>query len=170
MAVTQQDCELIYRACMDNKVVLSVCHVMRYTTANIKIKQLVSSGIIGDVVNIQHCEPVGYFHFAHSFVRGNWRKNESTFSLLSKSCHDIDIIRYWMGSDVDCTAIHSFGSLNHFRMHLLKQLLSLVLTGGFESLLSHSLVFSAENARLNKCVVSLTQNSHPMNHHICTNN
>ncbi|KAM3921674.1 putative oxidoreductase YteT isoform 2-T2 [Leptodactylus fuscus] len=114
MAVTPEDCCEIVNACKENGVILAVGHVMRYHPVSRKVKELLDSGVIGDIVHIQHMEPVGYWHFAHSFVRGNWRnEEESTFSLLAKSCHDIDLICYWMGSQ-RCVKVSSFGTLSHF--------------------------------------------------------
>ena len=37
----------------------AVCHVLRYFSPCIKIKEIIDSGLIGDVVNINHIEPVG---------------------------------------------------------------------------------------------------------------
>ena len=114
MAPNEADCLRIAQAVRETKVLFAVCHVMRYTAYTQALKNLVVSGLIGDVVSLQHLEPVGYWHQAHSFVRGNWRnEKESSFMLLSKSCHDLDWIRYIMGDK--CLSVSSFGALKHFK-------------------------------------------------------
>lgn len=114
MAPTEAECQRIVQAALDNKVLFAVCHVMRYTSYTQALKTFIDSGAIGEVVSIQHLEPVGYWHQAHSFVRGNWRNSqESSFMLLAKSCHDVDWIRYIMGEP--CLSVSSFGSLKHFK-------------------------------------------------------
>ncbi|XP_029012936.1 uncharacterized protein zgc:154075 isoform X2 [Betta splendens] len=115
MATTAVDCTAIVEACIQNGVMLSVGHVLRYDPVIVKIKELLDAGVIGDVIHIQHLEPVGFYHFAHSFVRGNWRNEaESSFALLSKSCHDIDLIHHWAGAR-RCLKVSSFGSVSHFK-------------------------------------------------------
>ena len=77
MAVTEPDCREITAACQSNGVYLAVCHVLRYFPPAVKIKEIIDSGAIGSVMTINHTENVGYWHFAHSFVRGNWRNEDS---------------------------------------------------------------------------------------------
>lgn len=114
MAPDPESCQQIVDAALANNIIFAVCHVMRYTNYTQRLKQLVTSGLIGDIVSVQHLEPVGYWHYAHSFVRGNWRNEaESSFMLLAKSCHDIDWLRYIIGRR--CVQVSSFGSLSHFR-------------------------------------------------------
>ena len=91
-----------------------VCHVMRYTKFFEKIKSIISEGGIGDIVSIQAIENVGYWHYAHSFVRGNWRSKQTTSPMiLQKSCHDMDLFVWLTGRK--CISLNSYGSLKYFR-------------------------------------------------------
>ena len=114
MAPDEKGCKEITKAVLSKKIIFAVGHVLRYTRYTQKLKSIIDSGFIGDVMSIQRLEPVGYWHQAHSFVRGNWRnEKESSFMLLTKSCHDLDWIRYVIGKK--CKTVSSFGSLTHFR-------------------------------------------------------
>jgi len=114
MATTENDCVRIVDAVERAGVILAVCHVMRYTPYTRALKALVEAGRIGDIVNVQHLEPVGWWHQAHSYVRGNWRReDESTFMLMAKSCHDLDWLRHVVGRP--WARVSSFGGLTHFR-------------------------------------------------------
>ncbi|MBB1494568.1 Gfo/Idh/MocA family oxidoreductase [Propioniciclava sp. MC1595] len=113
MALTAEDCRAIARAATASDRLFAVCHVLRYTRYTRLVRRLIAEGAIGEPVSMQHLEPVGWFHFAHSFVRGNWR-NEATSSpfLLAKCTHDLDWMAHVMGTTV--ARVASFGSLRHF--------------------------------------------------------
>ena len=113
MATTEADCRAIAATRRETGRILAVCHVMRYSNYAQTMKRLLEAGLIGDLTHIQHVEPIGYWHFAHSYVRGNWRcEDQSSPALLATCCHDLDILRYWMGQR--CRRVSSFGSLLHF--------------------------------------------------------
>ena len=91
-----------------------VCHVLRYTAFYNTLKALLDSGRIGRVVHILASENVGYWHQAHSFVRGNWRSASQTSPMiLQKSCHDLDILSWLTGQR--CVSLSSVGSNTLFR-------------------------------------------------------
>ena len=91
-----------------------VCHVLRYTVFYNTLKDLIQSGRIGDVVTICANENVGYWHQAHSFVRGNWRNSQETSPMiLQKSCHDMDILTWLVGKR--CKSVSSIGSTHLFK-------------------------------------------------------
>ena len=114
MAPDEKSCRAITKAVLSNDIIFALGHVLRYTRYTQKLKSILDSGLIGEVISLQRLEPVGYWHQAHSFVRGNWRnEKESSFMLLAKSCHDLDWIRYIMGKK--CVTVSSFGSLTHFQ-------------------------------------------------------
>ncbi|MDR2047159.1 MAG: Gfo/Idh/MocA family oxidoreductase [Clostridiales bacterium] len=104
----------IARRAKESGTDILVCHVLRYTAFYQTVKNVIRGGAIGDVTVINHQENVGYWHFAHSFTRGNWRNEETSAPiLLAKTCHDFDLL-YWF-ADSKCTEIKSFAALSHFR-------------------------------------------------------
>ncbi len=113
LAGTEAACAAAVAAADAAGVFLGVCHVLRYTPTTRQIMALIDSGAIGDVVAVHHLEPVGFYHFAHSFVRGAWRRaDESGPMLLTKACHDLDWLSLVVGRPV--TRVASFGSLTVF--------------------------------------------------------
>ena len=91
-----------------------VCHVLRYAPFYKKMKEIIESGKLGDVITIEHMEGVGWWHQAHSYVRGNWSDTDkSSPMILAKSSHDMDIMLWLIGKH--CKKVSSFGSLIHFK-------------------------------------------------------
>lgn len=81
MSVTIDECATIYKAVVRNKVILAVGHVLRYTRYTKALKQILDSKVLGDIVSIQHLEPVGFWHFAHSVFYGiSWSHYQSRFN------------------------------------------------------------------------------------------
>lgn len=101
----------VAREC-ERKVV--VCHVLRYTPVYKKVKEILDSGAIGEVVSIMAVENVGWFHQAHSFVRGNWANSDETSPMiLQKCCHDMDLYLWLAGKT--CKSLSSFGDTYLFK-------------------------------------------------------
>lgn len=114
IAPTEADCRRIVAAVERAGVLFGVCHVLRYTPYTDLVKEVVDSGVLGRLVDVQHLEPVGWWHMAHSYVRGPWRReDQSAPMLLAKSCHDLDWMRYVTGLRIE--SVSSFGSLTELR-------------------------------------------------------
>ncbi|PZF90119.1 Gfo/Idh/MocA family protein [Micromonospora deserti] len=113
IAPTEAECAAVTAAADRTGVLLAVCHVLRYTRYTDAVKRYVDNGAVGRIVGVDHLEPVGWWHFAHSYVRGNWRRADtSSSSLLAKCCHDLDWLRYVV--DDTPVRISSAGALHHF--------------------------------------------------------
>ncbi|MCL2552563.1 MAG: Gfo/Idh/MocA family oxidoreductase [Actinomycetia bacterium] len=114
LAPTEAECRAIVEGVEAAGVPFAVCHVMRYTPYTDLVKSVVDSGVLGTVTGLDHLEPVGWWHYAHSYVRGPWRREDaSSPMILAKSSHDLDWIAYVTGRRIETVA--SFGSLTHFR-------------------------------------------------------
>ena len=80
---------------------LMVGQVCRFTPAFVKAKQIVESGILGDI----------YFaegEYAHDYAKipgvDNWRKHPDREPILGGGCHSIDLLRWLMGDPYEVFA------------------------------------------------------------------
>ena len=114
VAPTEKECRAILKQAHKYNRIVAVCHVLRYAPYFVALKEVLTSGAIGDIVSVQHMEPIQYAHMAHSYVRGNWPlADKTTPIILAKSCHDLDIMRWLI--DKPCESIAAEGSLYLFR-------------------------------------------------------
>jgi predicted dehydrogenase len=110
---SEKECREILALAKKSGRIVAVCHVLRYAPYFVKMKELMHDGAIGDIISVQHLEPIQYTHMAHSYVRGNWHNSkETTPIILAKSCHDLDILRWMINKP--CRNIQAFGDLKWF--------------------------------------------------------
>jgi len=110
---SEQECRDILELANTTGKIVAVCHVLRYAPYFQKLQEIIQTELIGNLVSMQHFEPIGHVHMSHSFVRGNWHNSkECTPIILAKSCHDLDIIKWLVGAH--CTHIQAFGDLSWF--------------------------------------------------------
>lgn len=94
---------------------LLICHVLRYTSYYRKVKEMIDSGVLGEIMNIQTSERVGAFHSSVSYVRGKWNSEKECGSslLLAKCCHDIDLL-CWFNNVTEPKEVQSDGGREYF--------------------------------------------------------
>ncbi|HXL58853.1 MAG TPA: Gfo/Idh/MocA family oxidoreductase [Chitinophagaceae bacterium] len=115
IACTEEECRLILNTAKATGKIVGVCHVLRYSPYFRQLKQIIDSGAIGNIVSVQHLEPIEFVHMTHSYVRGNWRNSKTTSPIiLAKSCHDTDILRWLINKPAE--QIQCFGGLNLFKL------------------------------------------------------
>ncbi|MFN5164073.1 MAG: Gfo/Idh/MocA family protein [Pseudomonadota bacterium] len=113
VAPTEEECRAILAKAQATGRIVGVCHVLRYTPYFRELKAILDQGLIGEVISVQHLEPIEHVHMSHSYVRGHWRNSATTTPIiLAKSCHDTDIIRWLVGAQAD--NVHCFGNLKWF--------------------------------------------------------
>ena len=111
---SEKECREILALAKKNGRIVAVCHVLRYAPYFVKMKELIAKGAIGEVVSIQHFEPIEHTHMAHSYVRGNWHNSKATTPIiLAKSCHDLDIIKWVINKPSQ--KISAMGDLKWFK-------------------------------------------------------
>lgn len=85
---------------------------LRYSPHYRRLKQLVESGAIGDVISMDFNETLPFNH--GGYIMGDWRRRRENAGshVLEKCCHDIDIANWIVGSRARRVA--SFGGTDFF--------------------------------------------------------
>jgi len=97
----------------DYNKVFMLGYVLRYTPFFFELKRVIDEGAIGELKSIVHRENVGIDHYSHSFVRGTFGEMATAGPmLLSKCCHDMDIIN-WL-TESTCVSLSSYSTDTYF--------------------------------------------------------
>lgn len=108
-----EECRELVKVAKECERRVVICHVLRYTPIYSKLKEVIDSGVVGEIVSVMSIENVGWWHQAHSFVRGNWRNSNTTSPMiLQKCCHDFDLLLWLTGKT--CKSISSVGNTYFF--------------------------------------------------------
>jgi len=94
MTLTNEEAVEMLRAAKQYGRRLFVGQICRFSPAFQKAKELLDSGVIGDVF----CVESQYVHGCHEGLPAdNWRKNPPRHATSCGGCHAIDIVRYLIG-------------------------------------------------------------------------
>jgi predicted dehydrogenase len=113
LATTIEDCVTICEAQKVSGKHFATGFVLRFSPHYRKIKEILDSGIIGNIVSFEFDECIPHYHGGH--IMKSWRrfKEISGGHVVEKCCHDIDLANWFVGSLAENVA--SFGGLNFFK-------------------------------------------------------
>lgn len=109
-----EELEEAWRSSPGSQALVGVCHVLRFTPFFRALSQALEAKILGRVVQFDLEENIGFWHFAHSYVRGNWRqRGPNGPSILTKSSHDLDLLLWLAPGPLELVSAR--GGRFHFR-------------------------------------------------------
>jgi predicted dehydrogenase len=98
LATTLEDCLEVQEECLRHRRVFHLGFGLRQAPFYRTLKELVSSGVAGQIVSVEAHEALGTVH-AGSFFRRWPRFKAGSGGLLNfKCCHDLDILNWLIGS------------------------------------------------------------------------
>lgn len=112
LATTFEDCLAIRDAVAASGKTFALGLVLRYSRFYQKIREILDSGVLGELISFEFNETLGFNHGGYIF--GDWRRSWALSGghALEKCCHDIDLANWFAGSLP--VRIASFGGTNFF--------------------------------------------------------
>jgi predicted dehydrogenase len=112
LATTIADCKNIHDAAVKAERFFATGFVLRYAPIYKKVKAILDSGVLGNILSIDANENITAAH--GGYIMGNWRRQTQIAGphILEKCCHDLDLINWFCDSLPG--KIASFGGRNFF--------------------------------------------------------
>lgn len=112
MTTDEDKCQQILDAERKYKRKVIVAFNYRWSPYNTKIKEMLSSGAIGDVVSVDFSWMLNTSHGASYFRRWHGQREHSGTLLIHKSTHHFDLINWWLDSDPE--EVFAYGDLEYY--------------------------------------------------------
>jgi predicted dehydrogenase len=112
MVIDEKQCQAVLDAEKRNKRKIVVTFNYRYAPKHVKMKEILMSGTIGDVVSVDFAWYLNTSHGADYFRRWHAYQAKGGSLWVHKATHHFDLVNWWLGADpVEVTAIHQ---LRHY--------------------------------------------------------
>ncbi|MFO0984451.1 MAG: Gfo/Idh/MocA family oxidoreductase [Planctomycetota bacterium] len=112
MVIDERQCQAVLDAERRSKGKLIVAHNYRYAPKHQKMKEVLASGAIGDVLSVDFHWYLDTSHGADYFRRWHRRKDRSGSLLVHKASHHFDLLNWWMGAEP--IEIEALGALRYY--------------------------------------------------------
>lgn len=112
MTVDTEKCQAILDTVKSTGRKLTVTFNYRYSPRNSKVKELLQSGAIGDVISVHFEWLLDTVHGADYFRRWHRDKKNSGGLMVHKSTHHFDLVNWWLNSQPE--TVFGFGGLHFY--------------------------------------------------------
>ncbi|WP_419955487.1 Gfo/Idh/MocA family protein [Neobacillus niacini] len=111
LAITPEGCDRVLDEAQKSGKHLMIGFNMRYMSMYQTMKEIIDTGVIGDIkaVWVRHFVGLGGYYYYHDW---HGTAANTTSLLLQKASHDIDVIHWLTGSYA--TKVSAFGSLDYY--------------------------------------------------------
>ncbi|MFA6177107.1 MAG: Gfo/Idh/MocA family oxidoreductase [Phycisphaerae bacterium] len=112
LATNLKDCLAVREAVHQSGRTFAFGLVLRYSPHYQKVKELLNSGVVGEILSFEFNETISFNHGGYIF--GNWRRKKAAAGshVLEKCCHDLDLAN-WLVDSFPVSAA-SFGGRRFF--------------------------------------------------------
>lgn len=102
LALTREDLEEIVKVADESDAKFMVGQICRFTPAFEKAKELIESGIIGELYYVES-------EYAHDYMKlvADWRADPNRHGVIGGGCHAVDLLRWLAG---DPTEVFAYGT------------------------------------------------------------